>query len=333
MVNFYFTFLCVVYDYAVILRNLLIYITLRGGVKIIIFFVYIMKKLHLINHPDSIELVCDENGHLTGVAYVPLAANDIIVKNNLKHHFVVFVLRGTIFLTCKHYETKAVNACSMTFVSKGGFFQVESREVNSSVLFFAFDEITIRTSESLMDFFSSHGNLSGYVHNTLPVNLSMKHIVDKITIQLRKGRIKNPVICQAWHTELFITFISYYTKTQVTEFFRPLVSTNINFKDFVENNYMEVYGNVEKLIQFSGLTHHTFNKRFKEEFGMTPKAWLTARFRDDLEYYSSLPNATTGFVASKLGITDVRLCQLTRKMYGTTPQQLIEGMKEKECDR
>lgn len=291
-----------------------------------------MKKSNLINHPDSIELVFDENGHITGTAYVPMTFNDIIVKNNLPHHFVVFVLRGTIVLTCKHYQAKSVHAGNMTFISKGGFLQVESQEVNSSVLFFAFDEITIRTSESLMDFFSSHGNLSGYVHNTLPVNLSMKHIVDKITIQLRKGRIKNPVICQAWHTELFITFISYYTKTQVMEFFRPLVSTNINFRDFVENNYMEVNGNVEKLIRFSGMTQYSFMKKFKEEFGMTPKVWMAGKFKDELEYFSSLPNATTGFVASKLGITDVRLCQLTRKIYGSTPQQLIEGLKTKECD-
>ena len=291
-----------------------------------------MKKSNLINHPDSIELVFDENGHIIGTAYVPMTSNDIIVKNNLTHHFVIFVLRGEIELTCKHYEVKTVKAGNMTFISKGGFLQVQSQEVNSSVLFFAFDEITIRTSESLMDFFSSHGNLSGYVHNPLPVNLSMKHIVDKITIQLRKGRIKNPVICQAWHTELFITFISYYTKTQVMEFFRPLLSTNINFRDFVENNYMEVNGSVEKFIRFSGMTQYSFMKKFKEEFGVTPKVWMAGKFKEELEYFSSLPNATTSFVASKLGITDVRLCQLTRKIYGVTPQKLIDGMKAKECD-
>ena len=116
------------------------------------------------------------------------------------------------------------------------------------------------------------------------------------------------------------------------EFFRPLVSTNINFRDFVENNYMEVSGNVEKLIRFSGMTQYSFMKKFKEEFGMTPKVWMTGKFKDELEYFSSLPNATTGFVASKMGITDVRLCQLTRKIYGVTPQQLIEGLKTKEYD-
>ena len=107
-----------------------------------------------------------------------------------------------------------------------------------------------------------------------------------------------------------------------------LVSTEINFKDFIENNYMEVYGNVEKMIRYSGMSEHNFNRRFREEYGMPPKAWMTERFKKDILHYASLPNATTSFVASRLHITDVRLCQLTRKYYDLTPQQLIEMRAE-----
>ena len=37
------------------------------------------------------------------------------------------------------------------------------------------------------------------------------------------------------------------TKAQITEFFRPLANSQINFRDFIENNYLEVDSNVEKL--------------------------------------------------------------------------------------
>lgn len=37
------------------------------------------------------------------------------------------------------------------------------------------------------------------------------------------------------------------TKAQITEFFRPLVNSQINFGGFIENNYLEVDSNVEKL--------------------------------------------------------------------------------------
>ena len=286
-----------------------------------------MKNYSLIAHQDSTELVYNDNNHVTGVSYIPLEKGESILKSHLDHHFVIFILKGKAVISCKHYTSKIVSQDHMTFVSKGGFLEITAHGINTSFLIFGFDEITIRTSESLMDFFSTHGNRKHYVHNTLPVKADMKQIVDRIVSQLRKGRMKNPEICLAWNLELFFTFITYYTKTQVTDFFRPLVSTDMSFRDFVENNYMEVEGNAEKLIQYSGMKRHIFIKEFKQEFGTTPKEWLTQKFRQNLEYYASRPNATTTFVASKLKLTVTRLCQLTRKYYNLTPQELIKASR------
>ena len=286
-----------------------------------------MKNYSLISHEDSTELVYKDNNHVTGVSFLPLDKNESVIKSQLQHHFVVFVLKGQVEISCKLYDNKTVKEGNMTFLSKGGFLQITAVGKNASLLFFGFNEVTIRTSESLMDFFQIHGNQKQYIHNTLPIKASMKSIVDLIVSEVRKGKIKNAEICQAWNVELFITFITYYTKTQVTEFFRPLVSTEINFRDFIENNYVEVEGNVEKLIQYSGMTEKPFMKAFKKEFGTTPKTWMTQRFKHDIEHYCSRPNATTTFVASKLRITDVRLCQLTRKYYNCTPKELIEKSK------
>lgn len=282
-----------------------------------------MKGSNLIPYKECSELVYRENNHITGVSYVSLTKGRSIRRTHLTQHFVLFVLKGQIEVSCRHYEGRNVSEGHMIFLSRAGYMHISATEEDSALLFFGFDEITIRTNESLMDFLTSHGNLKAHSNNALPVKKDMMDIVDRVVNQIRKGRIKNAAICQAWHTELFITFITYYTKSEVTDFFRPLVSTNISFRDFVENNYTEVDCNAERLIRYSGMSRGTFLKTFKEEFGTTPKHWLTDRFKKELEYWSSLPNATTSYVASKLGITDVRLCQFTRKHYGITPQQLI----------
>ena len=286
-----------------------------------------MDNFSLISHQDSVELVYNENNHITGVTYIPLDKGESIAKPHLSHHFVVFVLKGRVEISCKDYTEKIVREGYMTFLSKGGFLEVMAHEVNSSLLFFGFDEVTIRTDKSLQDFFTSHANKDMFTHNTLPVKADMKHIVDGIVTQVRKGKIKNGAICQAWHTELFITFVSYYTKAQVTEFFRPIISTDINFRDFVENNYMEVECNALKLIQLSGMPKHIFNKRFKEEYGTTPKVWMEERLRKDLQYYATLPNITTKYLAGKLQMTVIKLCKITNRLYGLTPGELIDRMK------
>lgn len=292
-----------------------------------------MKNYRLISHEDSTEMVYNDNHHVTGVCYLPLDRGESIMKSYLSHHFVIFVLKGKISLTCKHYEDKIVGEGYMTFISKGGTLLFKAHEVNSSLLIFGFDEITIRTSESLMDFFMVHGKTKEYIHNTLPIKADMKQIVDRIVSQLRKGKMKHPEICLAWNMELFFTFITYYTKTQVTEFFRPLVSTEISFRDFVENNWAEVDGNAEKLIQYSGMKRGIFIKTFKKEFGTTPKAWMNERFKLRMEHYASLPKVTPLVLAKKLGLTDVRLCQLTRKYYNCTPMEFIAGMKGVSLER
>lgn len=286
-----------------------------------------MKNYSLIAHEDSTELVYNDNNHVTGVCYLPLDRGESIMKSHLSHHFVIFVLKGKIELTCKHYNAKTVGEGHMTFVSKGGILQLTAHGVNSKLLIFGFDEVSVRTSESLMEFFTTHGSKKDYVHNTLPIKSDMQQIVDRIVTQVRKGKMRHPEICLAWNMELFFTFITYYTKTQVTEFFRPLISTEISFRDFVENNWSEVEGNAEKLIQYSGMKRGIFIKTFKEEFGTTPKAWMNERFKQRMEHYAGIRKITPLVLAKKLGLTDVRLCQLTRKYYNCTPQQLIERMK------
>ncbi len=287
-----------------------------------------MKNFSLISHQDSTEMVYYENHHITAVSYVPLDKGECITKSHLTHHIVMFVLKGSVEISCKHYEKEVIHKDHMTFLSKGGYMQVMALDEDAGLLFFGFDEITIRTNQSLIDYFSIHGNKHDYEYNSLPIKPSMKQIVDRIFTELRRGKIKDSIICQAWNIELFITFVHYYTKKEVTDFFRPLVSTNIDFKDFVENNYLEVQGQVDKLIRYSGMSAHLFKKAFLREFGMMPKAWLNQRFMQDIKHFAAQPAATTTYVASKLHITDVRLCQLCRKMFACTPQQLIVSLRE-----
>ena len=52
-----------------------------------------MKNFSLISHSDSVELVYNENHHVTGVCYIPIDRGESILKSHLSHHFVVFVLK------------------------------------------------------------------------------------------------------------------------------------------------------------------------------------------------------------------------------------------------
>ena len=55
---------------------------------------------------------------------------------------------------------------------------------------------------------------------------------------------------------------------------------------------------------------------------------MTEKFKKKLEFYASRPNMKTSHMASLLRMSDVRLCQITRRLYGCSPQQLIESRQK-----
>ena len=63
-----------------------------------------MKNYSLISHEDSMELVYKDNNHVTGVSYLPLDKNESVIKSQLQHHFVVFVLKGQVEISCQLYD-------------------------------------------------------------------------------------------------------------------------------------------------------------------------------------------------------------------------------------
>ena len=138
-----------------------------------------MKRSNLIPYKECSELVYRENNHITGVSYVSLTKGRPIRRTHLTQHFVLFVLKGQIEVSCRHYEGRNVSEGHMIFLSRAGYMHVSATEEDSALLFFGFDEITIRTNESLMDFLTSHGNLKAHSNNALPVKKDMMDIVDR----------------------------------------------------------------------------------------------------------------------------------------------------------
>ncbi len=50
---------------------------------------------------------------------------------------------------------------------------------------------------------------------------------------------------------------------------------------------------------------------------------MEERLRKDLQYYATLPNMTTKYLAGKLQMTVIKPCKTTNRLYGLTPGELI----------
>ncbi len=88
-----------------------------------------------------------------------------------------------------------------------------------------------------------------------------------------------------------------------------MMSTRVDFRSFIENNFFEAGGNVSKQLALSGMTECRFRKKMIEEFGANPKEWLTEKMKTHIKSLAKMKHTTPAEIA--------------RKHFGCTATQLI----------
>ncbi len=219
----------------------------------------------------------------------------------------------------------------MAFIPKESAYSIKSHTKRSKVLFFAFDTTLIKMDSALFNYFVKNASKKPYEFNTLPINDQLSKVIDMIVSQLvATKRIKIAKVCSAWNTAIFVTFASFYKRSELLEFFRPLMSTATDFRSFVENNFLEAEGNVSKLTKLSGLTRHIFEKNFKKEFGSSPKEWLHQQLRKKIISLARLKDIRPKGIARELQVTIPRLSPICRQHFGCTTTELITRIQNGE---
>lgn len=102
----------------------------------------------------------------------------------------------------------------------------------------------------------------------------------KVFVNLIVMSLSDGLSCTHYHQikreELFMYLRAGYTREELAMFFSPILSMNIDFKDFVLTHYKQIY-DVKEFAERANMSQSTFNRRFKETFNDTALKWLLAR--------------------------------------------------------
>lgn len=240
-----------------------------------------------------------------------------------RFYYILIILKGKIKLSCKLYLNKIIDVDTMAFIPKDSPFKLSAVE-NAEVMFFAFTTTIIRTDKDVLNYFCIHARKFNYTFNTLRVESEMKLVIEVIRTQLLSKKIKNPEICEAWNTLIIHTIQTFYHRSKVVAFMRPIFSSSINFETFIENNYIESAGNVSYLIELSGITPARFHSLFFEKYGMTAKAWLDSKARHRILAMAATEHVTVTDMAKVFKVSTQRFCRLCRRLFECTPGELIQ---------
>jgi AraC-like DNA-binding protein len=100
----------------------------------------------------------------------------------------------------------------------------------------------------------------------------LKRFLTSLVLYLDEG-----ASCKHFHEikqkEMFFIFRFFYTKEEAAGLFAPIISQNLNFKNKVLSNYMEV-NSVKGLAKICNYSLSSFNRNFKNNFKENPYVWL-----------------------------------------------------------
>lgn len=239
---------------------------------------------------------------------------------DITHTTIIFIMDGRIHL---HYE----NVCGMEMRSGqimlfpvGINVHIEPQKDTLIFVLRIKNEIHICDKFSLENLFSQTDSIN-IQHAPLLINKKIEQYLDHFT-----DCIKDGLRCCRYFdikiAELFFLLRGYYAKDELAGFFRPLLSADAAFTDFVLRNYRNVR-NVSELAEISNYGLSTFKAKFRKIFGIPALQWLNEQKTKNIYHDLNCSNKSLKQISSDHHFSSVsHLNTFCKEKLGNTPGKI-----------
>ncbi|WP_148476722.1 helix-turn-helix domain-containing protein [Parabacteroides johnsonii] len=160
-----------------------------------------------------------------------------------------------------------------------------------------------------------------YKFQILPIKKRMKEFCTLLIHCLDDG-----LQCSHYHeskeNELFLLLRTYYSKEELAMFFYPLLVTDLDFRDFIMDNYT-LNTRAASLAEKLNLTLKTFNRRFENTFGTSFHQWVIQQKVEWISRDLTLTEKPIAEIALDYDFSSASyLTSFCKKNIGKTPLQI-----------
>ena len=194
-----------------------------------------------------------------------------IWENIVEENKIIFIVEGSISISCGDITDRIVNSQQMFILRKGYQYKAHVEKdafimifrINSQINFcdrFSIEQLCLKDEkmEEGLNLLEINDRLKGFLywtHVNISDGLKCTHFLD----------IKKK--------ELFFLLRAYYSKEDLTLLFSSLLNNDQVFSNFIYDNHYKVK-NIQQLVALSHYSVSAFNKRFKKSFGISPYKWM-----------------------------------------------------------
>jgi len=194
---------------------------------------------------------------------------------------IILVMEGELLLSYDHFLNRKIDTGKILLLPPGCHFTVRT-EMYTSVLIFRIKE-AIRLCEGYpINHISTEKAKPESEINCLEVKAAVRNYISFLKDSMESG-LKHEGYLQLKTEELLYLLRSYYTADELEKFFRPLLSSDVQFHQFV----LQYYRKIKTVREFAALSNcsiSNFDKKFRGAFGTSAYQWMQQK-KVDLLYH------------------------------------------------
>ncbi|MDR0332126.1 MAG: AraC family transcriptional regulator [Dysgonamonadaceae bacterium] len=192
---------------------------------------------------------------------------------------IVFVMDGTAIYRLGGLMVTELHEGQILLIAPDKRFSLSAKDSAKLLI------IRLTTVENLCECFPlenllKHRETDSKDITILEANQAVDTFMTALTESLKQG-LRCRYYLETKAKELFYLLRAYYPKEQLAQFFGEMLQADAHFYYFVKQNYQNA-GSIPDFARTMGLKQLTFEKKFKEIFGMPPYKWLIEQKSRDI---------------------------------------------------
>lgn len=261
--------------------------------------------------------------------YIEISKGETLPARERGQNALLFVLTGKIKingaagLPCNLSESEFVMIPKETDW-KGAAMQ------DTTLVILRFNRVdTIWTSAKIKRLIDAAGTSPAGTYPVLAVKKPLEMFLRLIVLYTEEKEIDRSFYASK-DSELLSLLYAFYPAEELGRMFRPLLHANLDFKSFVEANYLKVES-ASELAELAGCSLVTLNRKFKEYYNDTAYQWIMKNKMVLIKKRLQSANGSLAEIAKEFGFySGSELNRFCQRQFGTTALKIRKQALSKE---
>lgn len=247
---------------------------------------------------------------------------------NLPRTHIVFVRSGVVEVDYNQHKRLCTRAGEMVFLPCSADCRVQAVG-QAEVLILGYDNHLEMCVKLMLEQLEPFLRSVQYEFRPLHVCRALGSVLDAVEGYLRDG-IDCIHLYELKQQEITYIFRHYYSLTDKLMFFYPMIGKDIDFRNLVLSNYMQVH-TAEELAEACGYGTKNFHRVFQDHFGDSPYHWMQQQWAYHIHGRLLDPRIPIKSIAREFGFsTQSHLTSYCKRFLCATPMQIRESIQKEE---